>query len=138
MIRTTKERCICSSKTGYGCDALVEEDAGCLDGTCPFFKTECMQTTSERAARERCEKTGFTFKSRDEVMNEYEYKSKYDKRRRQKEKDAGVLQFNTLENEFIEYDSMASASKTLGIPLEKLKLIIKKGEEYHGYKYMLL
>ena len=136
----TNERCICSRKHGYGCEALVEEDDGCLDGTCPFYKTEYQQKTQEEVARNRCEELGYTFRTRDEVVNEMNYRSSYDKKykKKQKQKDKGVLQFNTLDNEYIEYDSIGSASKILGIPIEKLTLLIRKQEEYKGYKFMML
>ena len=134
----SNERCVCSFKLGYGCEALVEEDDGCLDGTCPFYKTEKQQKESEEKARERCEALGYTFKSRDQVVDEMNYRSKYDKRHRQKERDGGVLQYSTLENEYYQHDSIEACSKALGIPVDKLKLLIRKQEEYKGYRYMML
>ena len=128
--------CALSNKFGYGCSVLIETDDGCLNGTCPFYRTEHDIRMSETKDKARCNMLGIRFRSRADVLSEVEYKAKYDKRRRKPKEDKEiVLQYNTIEYSFTEYDFIESACKAVGISRERLETLIRKGKEYKGYKF---
>lgn len=139
----TNPECINSGKLGYECDALVKVQYGCLQGVCPFFKT--IEQFEEDEAREKqiCLSRGYHFKSREQVIEDMARTTEIQKKRYQKDKkkakpEPKVLQYNTKENSYIEYDSIGNAVNELMIPRSKLELLIKRGEEYQGYKFILV
>lgn len=133
----TNETCICARKHGYGCEALVEESDGCMDGTCPFFRNEYDFKVSEAKARKRCEDLGYHFKSREEVLDEMSYKARYDKRRAaNKRSSKGIIKYNTYRNEYTEYDSIESCIRAEGIQRQKLELLLRTGSEWNGYRFV--
>lgn len=133
----TNETCICSRKHGYGCEALTDEMDGCLDGTCPFYKTEMDNKVSEAKARSRAEALGYHFKSRADVLNEMSYKAKYEKRHHAKAKGMkGIIKYNTYKNEYTEYDSIENCVRAEKIPRQKLEILLRTGEEWNGYRFI--
>lgn len=69
-MQQTNSQCINSGKLGYGCVALKDVEYGCLQGICPFYKSNEDFEESEKRAQSRCRALGIHFRSRKEVIDE--------------------------------------------------------------------
>ena len=131
----------CVNQNGMECEALVTVHKGCHDGTCPFYKTEYDFKVSEAKSRRLCEDRGIGFVSREKIIHDIKHstykQNKYKKRKASKAPQT-VVQYNTDQDVYIEYNSLESASQSLGIDPVKLELIIKKNEVYGGYRFVYL
>lgn len=141
MLIETNTMCVNSSASGHGCYALDRPEKGCLKGNCRFYKTEYQLKVDEAKAKSRCEDLGIDFKPRSEVIEEIDRVSKYWKERQTREKmkhPRSIIKYNSRENDYTEYNSLETASKATGISPEKLELLIRKNEEYGGYKFVYI
>lgn len=140
-MQQTNSQCINSGKLGYGCVALKAVEYGCLQGVCPFCKSNEDFEESEKRAQSRCRALGIHFRTRDEVIDEMNGTTRRDlkrlERERQKLKTSKVIQYNSRSNMYIEYDNTDKCADALGIPVEVVESIIKKGEVYKGFKFVI-
>ena len=118
----TNSQCVNHGTGGYGCIALVNIDEGCLLGTCPFFKTEQRLKADEARARMLCEQKGYTFKSRADIIGDMDrstirMRSRYE-RMNSRFKPKKILQYNTVDNIYVEYEDIDHACALLDMPKE--------------------
>lgn len=142
MLQPTNTECVSSGKGGRGCYALINVDRGCMNGTCPFFKTEKKLRDEEDKSRRRCGELGIAFRTREEILDSMNKGTQASRERYEKERKKNapkkVLQYNTYENEFIEHASIGAACLELGLSMDKLELLIEKGEKYNGYNFVYI
>lgn len=137
--RTTNLQCVNSDTVGRYCLALNEIHKNCLKGGCPFYKTDYQFKTGEAKAKRHCDDLGIVFRTRAEVMDDMNKVSQIQKTRYQKEKKTQslkVIQYNSKENTYVEYDSIESVAKELGVSTEKVERLIKYKEPYKGYRFV--
>lgn len=135
----TNTNCINSADTGYGCIALDKIEYGCLQAVCPFFKTQEDFEKAEAKCKKRCHDLGIGFLTRDQVIAEMNKASQEQKSRYKKDKAKlvpSVIQYNSSDNEYIHYESIGEAAMKLDMSITKLELLIKKKEEYNGYRFV--
>ena len=138
MMEISNASCI-NSEGGLGCIALDRVQPGCVNGVCPFFKTKGTFNREERRSAKRCADLGIVFASRDEVIKILDQNYRYfEKRSNKKKLIPKVVQYNTQENTFTEFNDIGEASAALGMSITKLEVLIKKREEYKGFKYTYL
>ena len=140
MVKTNSQ-CVNAGKLGYGCIALNDVPYGCLQGVCPFCKSAEDFEASEKKAKDRCNALGIHFRTRDEVIDEMNGTTRRDlkrlERERQKLKTSKVIQYNSRSNMYIEHDNTEKCADALGIPVEAVESIIRKGEVYKGFKFVI-
>lgn len=137
--KTTNSQCVNSDTLGYFCLALNEIHKKCLKGECPFYKTDYQFKTGEANAKRRCDSLGIVFRTRAEVINDMNRVSQIQKDRYEKERrvqSLKVIQYNSKENTYVEYDSIESVAKSLGIGKDKVEHLIKYREPYKGYRFV--
>ena len=131
--------CVCSNEYATYCYAVTTPEYGCALGDCPFFKTEAQNRVEEARCKARCDDLEIRFISRDEVIREgmtdwakyQKYKKPHPDMRLKK-----VTMYNSRDDIYIEYNSMEAACQANGISRDKLLALIKKDEEYHGYRFV--
>ena len=128
----------CVNHDNRRCDALIEIHKGCFKADCPFYKTDYDFKVSEARARRRCDALGIPFKTRDEVIDDMDRASTRSHNKAVRKNAKKVVQYNTSEHSFTEYESLLDASDHVGIPVIKLELLIKKNETYNGYRYVYI
>lgn len=137
----TNSQCVNSGKLGYECMALMKPEYGCLQGICPFYKSIEDFEISEKRAQAKCRALGIHFCTRDEVIDEMNGTTKRDLKRLERErkrlKTSKVIQFNSRANVYIEYENSEKCAEALGIPVEIVESIIKRGEVYKGFKFVI-
>jgi hypothetical protein len=140
MVKTNSQ-CVNAGKLGYECVALMKPTKGCLEGKCPFFKTQEDFEKTEKKAKDKCCALGIHFRSRKEVIDEMNGTTKRDLKRLERErkrlKTSKVIQYNSRSNMYIEYDNTEKCADALGIPMEVVESIIRKGEVYKGFKFVI-
>lgn len=140
-MKQTNSQCVNSGKLGYGCVALNLIPYGCLQGVCPFYKSNEDFEESEKRAQARCRALGIHFRTRDEVIDEMNGTTKRDlkrlERERQKLKTSKVIQFNSRENIYIEYESIDKCAQAIKVPVELMEYIIKSKEPFRGFKFVI-
>lgn len=137
-LKTTNLQCVNSDPIGCYCIALNEIHKKCLKGECPFFKTDYQFKVGEARAKTHCDSLGIVFQTRAEViesMNRISQVSK-DNYRKHRKPEVKIIQYNSKENTYVEYDSVESASKELGISVEKVEHLVKYKETYKGYRFV--
>lgn len=137
--QTTNLQCVNSDSVGRYCIALNEIHKKCLDGECPFYKTDYQHKVGEAKAKSRCENLGIVFKTRSEIISEMNRIAHIQKERYEKEKErrnSKIIQFNSKENVYIEYDSLESVAKAFSVPIEIIEKIIKGKETYKGFRFV--
>ena len=138
MLIPTNLECINSSLGKY-CTALNEVDEGCMDGTCKFFKTDADFKKAEAKACRRCERLGLEFRSRAKVIEEMDHVAGVTKKRNlKKQVQRKIIQYRSEDQVYIEHESIEECAAKLDMPKEKLLLLIKKGESWKGYKFVLV
>lgn len=136
----TNLQCINSGKLGYGCIALKEIQYGCLQGVCPFFKTEDDFNAEEHEVKKRCIALGYQFVSRDQVLSNINAAIVKEKKRREAERNrknrtAKVIRYCSKDFSFKEFDSIESAAKGSGLSVDQVEVLIKKKEEWKSYAF---
>lgn len=134
----TNPDCINSNNINYGCDALTKIQYGCLQGICPFYKSKEQFKEDEQREKQRCLSRGLFFKSRSRVIEDMD-KVTLDQRKRyykDRPRDLKVIQYNTQENEYIEYSDTNECLRKTGMSGTQLELLIERNEEWHGWKFM--
>lgn len=140
-MQQTNSQCINSGKLGYGCVALKDVEYGCLQGVCPFYKSNEDFEISEKRAQARCRALGIHFRTRDEVIDEMNGTTRRDLKRLERErnrlKTSKVIQFNSRENIYIEYESIDKCAQAIKVPVELIEYIIKSKEPFRGFKFVI-
>lgn len=140
MVKTNFQ-CVNAGKLGYGCVALNDVPYGCLQGVCPFYKSAEDFEASEKKAKDRCYALGIHFRSRKEVIDEMNGTTKRDLKRLERErnrlKTSKVIQFNSRENIYIEYESIDKCAQAIKVPVELMEYIIKSKEPFRGFSFVI-
>ena len=137
--KQTNLQCVNSDSVGRYCLALNEIHKNCLKGECPFYKTDYQFKTGEAKAKRHCDNLGIVFRTRAEVMEDMNRVSQIQRDRYRKDKAKSqlkVIQYNSKENTYIEYDSIESVAKELGVSTEKVERFIKYKEPYKGFRFV--
>lgn len=134
----TNSQCVNSGKLGYGCVALKDVEYGCLQGVCPFFKTEDDFNAEEHEVKKRCIALGYQFISRDQVLNNINAAVVKEKKRREaerskKNKTTKIIRYCSKDFSFKEFDSIESAAKGSGLSVNQVEVLIKEKEEWKSY-----
>lgn len=133
--------CINAGKLGYECVALMKPTKGCLEGKCPFYKTQEDFEKTEKKAKDKCYALGIHFRSRKEVIDEMNGTTKRDLKRLERErkrlKTSKVIQFNSRENIYIEYESIDKCAQAIKVPVELMEYIIKSKEPFRGFSFVI-
>lgn len=131
--------CVCSNEAATYCYAVTTPEYGCALGQCPFYKTEAQNRVEEARCRKRCEFLDIRFISRDEVIREGQTDwAKYQKYKKPREDGRlkKITMYNMRDDIYIEYNSMEAACHANGLSRDKLIALIKKDEEWHGYRFV--
>lgn len=138
MLMPTNSQCVNAGKLGYGCVALNDVEYGCLQGECPFFKTEDALKAEEHDAKARCVSLGYHFVSRDQVLDSiFAEKKRTEKRNHKFTKKVKVIRYCAKNFSFKEFDSIESAAKGSKLSPDKVKDMISKKEEYKSYSFFI-
>lgn len=137
----TNSQCVNAGKLGYECVALMKPEYGCLQGICPFYKSIEDFEKSEKRAQAKCRALGIHFRTRDEVIDEMNGTTRRDLKRLERErnrlKTSKVIQFNSRENIYIEYESIDKCAQAIKVPVELMEYIIKSKEPFRGFSFVI-
>ena len=137
-MQQTNSQCINSGKLGYGCVALKDVEYGCLQGVCPFFKTESDFNREEAFSKKRCFELGYQFVSRAQVLDSiFAEKKRTEKRNSRPTKKVKIIRYCSKDFSFKEFDSIENAAKGSKLSPEKVKDLLQKKEEWKGYSFFI-